>query len=271
MAVISQIFPSPRSTLGQEIVVANDAAYATALGQVSGIASTFIHGANPSAPNGTQVDIWPNGGTLTWPQAATQMDVVSSSVNDDGNPTTSTGAQTVVIEGLNSSFAEISETVTLNGTTLVTTTASFLRINSMYVATSGTYHGSNAGTITARVTGGGAVQATIAIGLGQSQKSHYTVPAGKTALWVRSAASVDSTKSARITFWQYQNADDVTQPYGGGARIVHRSQGLSGTNNIVLRAFPPAFPAKTDLWWTVTATAAATPVSVNYDLLITTS
>lgn len=257
----------PRSTTGQEIVVANEIAFAAASGQITGLSPQHKFGRNPTAPNGTEADVWAQGGSLTWLTTASAMDVVSSDTNDDGNPTTNTGAQTVTIEGLDASFDELSETVTLNGTTNVTTAGSFIRINRAFVATTGTYHGNNAGTITVRVTGGGAIQANIAAGVGQTQKSQFTIPNGKTGFLVRMQASVDSSKSAAMFMWQYQNADDVTQPYTGARRLIHEIAGLAGDTEITMRAFP-VFPEKTDLWWTVIAGANSTDVQVDYDLAI---
>jgi hypothetical protein len=82
----------------------------------------------------------------------------------------------MTIEGLDSDYLEISETVSLDGTVAVTTTASFFRINRMYCVTAGT-GGINAGNITATI--GGNAQAYIEAGEGQTQQTHYTVPAGK--------------------------------------------------------------------------------------------
>ena len=65
--------------------------------------------------------IWSVGGTYTFPSTATALTVVSSSANDDGNPV-GTGARTVTIEGLDANYLPVSETVTMNGTTDVTTT-----------------------------------------------------------------------------------------------------------------------------------------------------
>lgn len=255
------------STAGQEIVVANEIALAAAAGQITGLAPQHKFGRNPAAPNGTEVDIWAQGGTMTWLSTAAQMDVVSDSVNDDGDPTTNTGAHTLTIQGLDSNFDELEETVTLNGTTNVTTTGSFIRINRAFVASGGTYHGFNDGIITIRVTGGGAVQAAIAAGISQTQKTQFTVPNGKTAFWISYDAHVDSTKGGQICFYQYMNGDDVTQPYTGSRRLIFEIPNLSGSHTMSLRAFP-SFAAKTDLWWTVNANAASTDVSVSYDLAI---
>jgi hypothetical protein len=255
----------PQSTVGQPIIVANEIAFAAAAGEITGLVPLHKFGHNPASGNGTEDDIWAQGGNLTWLTAAAQMDVVSTSTDDDGDPTTNTGAQTIRIEYLDSSFAEQTEDVTLDGTTIATTVASMLRINRAYVLTSGTYHGTNLGTITIRVTGGGAIQANIPVGIGQTQKSHFTIPAGMTGYFVRLSVDLDASKAGDFSFYQYQNADDITQPFGGCRRIVHHVPGVAGNHAEIFRAFP-AFPEKTDLWWTCKANAASTNVAVDYDL-----
>lgn len=256
----------PQSTVGQKIIVANEIGFAAAAGQVTGLAPVYVSAYNLSAGT-SEEDVWFNGGTITWLTAAVQMDVVSSDVNDDGNPTTNTGAQTIRIEYLDSNFDEQTEDVTLNGTGTVTTTASMLRINRAYVLTAGTYHGTNVGNITIRVTGGGALQANIEAGAGTTQKSHYTVPNGKAAYLIRFDLNVDSTKTTNFRMWALENADDITQPYTGAKQLIHRVTGISGTHSETLRSFP-RFPAKTDIWWTSEAGAASTDLEVDYDLAL---
>lgn len=123
----------------------------------------------------TAEDLTQAGGVMVWPSAAATVSVVSTSTADD---TGGTGAITVLLEGLDASYLEISETVTLDGTTPVVTTQSFLRVNSAGVATAGTGE-ANAGDISCSI--GGNVQRFIATGDGLCHCSQYTVPAGYTA------------------------------------------------------------------------------------------
>jgi hypothetical protein len=58
-------------------------------------------------------------GDLSYAAAALQMTVSSSSASDTS---AGTGARTVLITGLNANYAVISESVTMNGQTAVTTT-----------------------------------------------------------------------------------------------------------------------------------------------------
>jgi hypothetical protein len=120
-------------------------------------------------------------GNLSYPAAALQMTVSSADADDTS---AGTGARTVLITGLDANYAVISETVTMNGQTAVTTTNSFLRINSMLVTTAGTslanegiiYIGS--GVVTAGVPA--TIYNVIAVGFNNATSSQYTVPAGYT-------------------------------------------------------------------------------------------
>jgi len=125
--------------------------------------------------------VWPYTGILPLPAAALQMKVSSSSANDTSN---GTGARTVFLEGLDASYEEISETITLNGQTEVLTTQSFLHINNAYVATAGSglsaagdiYFGT--GTVTAGVPA--TVYDLIKFDYNQRITGSYTIPVGFT-------------------------------------------------------------------------------------------
>lgn len=121
-------------------------------------------------------DVWQQGGTEVYLSSAETMNIVSTDAADDGDPA-GTGAQTVRIYGLDNNYDMIDETVTMNGTTNVLTTNSYLRVYRMIVTAAGS-GGINAGDITATASSAGTVHAKIAIGDNQTLKSQYTVPNG---------------------------------------------------------------------------------------------
>jgi hypothetical protein len=128
--------------------------------------------------------IWSEGGLYSYLTAATVLKVSSSSTNDTS---AGTGARTVTLFGLDANYAEISETVTLNGQTAVNTTQSFLRIYRLVVHSAGT-GGQNAGIIyagTGTVTSGVPANVYASIngvtGSNQSLMALWTVPADHTA------------------------------------------------------------------------------------------
>jgi hypothetical protein len=149
-------------------------------GNVSGHEAWSKIGFNDDVDNATE-DLWPYGGLYTFPAAATKMDLVSSDNNDGktGAPT-STGARTVKIYGLLSDYSSASETITLDGTTPVTTTNTYLRINNMRVMTAGT-GGVPIGNLTLSETGGTTYRyGYIRAGFTRQRQMIYTVPLGKT-------------------------------------------------------------------------------------------
>lgn len=102
------------------------------------------------------------GGIYTFPASAVQMSLVSTSASD---------TMSVQISGLDASRNRITETIALTGTTSVTTTQSFLRINDARITS-----GSNVGDIT--ISNAGTTYAYIEAGYGVHQAAIYSVPSG---------------------------------------------------------------------------------------------
>jgi hypothetical protein len=149
-------------------------------GQISWHQSVVIFGYN-SDVDGSVETVWPHGGILTFPSAAIQLSVSSSSADDTSS---GTGARTVYLEGLDANYNVISEIVTLTGQTAVTTTKSYIHINNCYVASAGSGN-SAAGTIyfgTGVVTAGvpATVYDVIQFDYNSRITGSYTIPAGYT-------------------------------------------------------------------------------------------
>ena len=104
--------------------------------------------------------IWNDGGQYVHPSAAVQMSCVSTSASD---------TMAILVSGLDADYETIAEIVQLNGTTPVTTTNSFYRINSATILS-----GSNVGDIT--ISESSIIYAYIEATLGTTQSCVYTVP-----------------------------------------------------------------------------------------------
>lgn len=149
------------------------------------------------------------GGNYAYPASAVTMTLVSSSASDT--------AVTIRVNGLGADFVLQYEDVVLNGTTGVTTTNTFLRINSME-----TYVGNAVGDVTA--SNGGTTYAKILAGNGNTQMSLYTVPAG-------------------YTFYQtYYQADTNTSVTSGAyvklrTRVIHNER----SGNVITQQNQTAF------------------------------
>ncbi len=234
-----------------------------------------VFGENP-AVSGTEEVIWESGGPYTgFITSAIQMEILSDDADDksDGN-----GARTVKIEYLDSTFAEQTETITMNGVTPVATTATdIIRVNKIEVVTAGVYAtstvniGANEGLITLRGVSDTPIMATISTGEGVSEMAVYTVPLGKTAYITRFQASLSETanESGTIKLFSRRDADDVSAPFT--PREIHvQEEDFSGQRNAEF-SFSIVFPAKTDIFWTAVRTGSQDAVvDLDFELLLVT-
>lgn len=158
-------------------------------GQISYHRAVTVFGYNPDLDQ-TEETVWPDGGLTPHPATAISMSVSSTSAADD---VSSTGARTLLIEGLDNDYREISEVVTLDGQTPVQTVKLFRRINFLSVVSTGTGL-ANAGTLyvgVGTVTAGvpATIYGIIAPGYNNSTTAHFTVPANFTAYLVQGLLS----------------------------------------------------------------------------------
>lgn len=147
------------------------------MSRIPGARRVIASGVNPDIDTATvPEDIWYAGGLYPLPLTAASLEVLSSSANDAA---AGTGMRTAVVSGLDINYAEISETVTLNGTNVIALSGSYLRINSFVIATAGSGR-VNAGIVTIREAGAGQTRAQMRAGYGIARQAVYTVPAGYT-------------------------------------------------------------------------------------------
>jgi len=174
-----------------------------AMGKVPGYSYINKFGHNPAVATGGE-DIWAGGGAYGfYPTTAQAMEIVSSEAADDGDPA-GTGARTVKVYGLDANWEEIDETVTLNGTTAVNLTNSYIRVYRAEVLTAGTAE-TNVGNISIRIQTGGTVGAYISAGDGQTQQAIFTIPAGKCGFFIKGYVGIaDSGKEAETAGFQWK-------------------------------------------------------------------
>ena len=222
-----------------------------AKGNVAGHSHINKFGHNPAAATGE--DIWGAGGTyLFYPTAAVDVDIISTSTADDDG---STGAIQVTVQGLDANWEDQTETVTMNGTGAVELTNTFIRLFRAFVLEAGTGN-TNAGDITvyARSTGSGVNAGDVGIfigtGGGQTQHAIYTVPAGKTAYFVKGYVGLSTptnTAEDGTFLWMMRlNTTGVN-----GAWLVQGEAGLISIGNsywIYEYGIPAGpIPGKTDI------------------------
>ena len=197
-----------------------------ARGQIDGHSTVNIYGYQ-SAVGTTFIPMWENATAYTYPVAATQMNLAGS-VGDTA---------TITINGLDANYAIISENVVLTGTTPVTTTKSYLRINSMNVAVGSATTPS--GVVTLKDLTNTTIYAQINAGVGRTQMAIYTVPAGYT--FFLSRIDINTSLNGN-NFATYQNK--TISPAG----VVQLTQQAPfAINYHTQRVMPRPFTEKTDV------------------------
>jgi hypothetical protein len=179
--------------------LAADFFFAIGLGEVADHDDIYVNGYNPTVGTTKEV-VTPSSvaGLFPFPSSIATLSVVSTDADDDGDPA-GTGARTALIEGLDDNYLEITDTITLNGTTPVNTNIQFFRVNRVEVITSGTSQ-SNEGIID--VKNGADILARINFtagqGEGRAQTGVYTVPAGHEFLLCRVFGSTVGGNNAHL-------------------------------------------------------------------------
>jgi len=168
-----------------------------ALGQVENTTAITKFGYNSAISTGTvPEDIWGQGDVWVAPTQARLHNIVSTDPNDANG---GTGANRVLINGINSIYQQQSEIVTMNGTSNVPTVNTYLFIHRMLVlanATTPSTGGINIGTITATAQTDATVTCSIEIGYAQSQFALYQVPVGYTVFVFKVRARINNNTAA---------------------------------------------------------------------------
>lgn len=184
--------------------------------------------------------VWDDGGAYVYPTSAVTLDVVSTSASD---------TMQVLIKGLDANYAEISETITLTGTTAVTTTTAFYRINSATILS-----GSNVGDIS--LSNGGTKYAFIGATIGTTQACIFTVPAGH-SLYLFRIDVVSATASGS----QYVIFRNVARTSTG--RILRVAEGTMASSQVSFdRQVPFKIAEKTDFHFEARSSASTNEVAI---------
>lgn len=206
-----------------------------AMGNVYGASLVNLYGYQPNV-DGTWIPVWENPTVYTYPpNGGTTMLLYSSSASDTN--------VTVLIEGLDANFAILNETLVLtNGTTGVSTANSYRRINNVRVIGAvnavGILRLSSADKVT--------TYAQINVGVGKTQWSMYTVPAGYTFFLNRVTAAASATNAAKVLGYRnYQiSANGLTT-------LLLQSPWIDTYET--QRVIPNPYPEKTSVQWQVTS------------------
>lgn len=209
------------------------------------------------------------------PTSATALEVLSDD-NDDGLGGSGGGARQVTIMGLNSSWEEVTQTITLDGTNAVALTTNLVRLYRWYVSSSGNYadqtSGSHTGTLTIRESGGGAIWSQIDstdFPLGQSLIGAYTIPSGKTGYIFGYNVKADANKSVDIIFFSREAANDTSDPYSGIMRAKEYLVGIEAGINVSSKVpIVSNLTGPCDIGFLAKISTGTAEIAVDFDVLL---
>ena len=232
----------------------------TALGNIPNSELVRVFGHNTDIDAGNTEDVWDAGGSYEgFLDIASTVSIVSTSTNDTE---VGSGARTATIQGLNSDYEEITEIVTLNGTTPVITSLNYLRVFKIVVSTAGVSQ-ANLGNITATV--GGSLVGFINAGYNTTHQSFYTVPANKTAILFHFFSMISPTPTA----FGEKYGQLIFQLREFGGIFLTRSVILINSNNSPTElSVTSTFNEKSDLRWQFASDTSNTFVGVSYRMYL---
>lgn len=234
------------------------------LGNITGAWAVNKFGRTPSAPNGSWGLVSELGGTGPVRLSA-HSTVKIKSGGDAADTAAGTGARSVTVQGIDSTQAEVSETITTAGASESSaTTASFWRVHRAWVETAGTGY-TNAADIVIETSGSTDDLITVSAGEGQSQHACFTIPAGKQGLLTSLEVAVDGTKSADIRLMSQLEATTTAAPFKA-KRLKHYLDGVSGT--IQVENVDLLLPALADVWIEANGGGSGVEVSASFEILI---
>jgi len=208
-------------------------------GQIQGHRAVFRSAYSTQITASQNYAVWNRAANYSFPSVASTMTLSSSATGDT--------TQSVLISGLDSTYTEISEVLTLNGQTPVTSTNSFFRVNDMLVLvdspTGNLYFGT--GTVTAGVPAN--VYGFISAGDNSMMCGTYTVPAGYTLYILGGSLNCSLSNQNKLVTINFSTS--VAGVRYSAAKIIS-----SGGYQHYPYTPPLAVPEKSDLLDTATTT-----------------
>ena len=180
--------------------------------------------------------VWDKGGSYTFPSSAGQITVASSSNIDSSS---GSGGRTLYIQGLDSNYDPITETITLNGTSNVTTTQEFFRVNFAYLVTTGS-SGYNAGVIEGTL--GGDTVVYIPAEKSRSCIAVLSIPRNHKYLLYNMAFTLDRQANASVNVELYMYNEYGTRFYVDTVQVHSHNSPVT-----IMYNTPIIVPGKTDM------------------------
>jgi hypothetical protein len=252
---------------GQPIIRTTGSSYEWSInisaGSLSGVGYIEKFGMNVDVDSNKET-IWDGGGIYSYIASPETVAITSSQTSKDN--ATGTGARTVEIQGLNSAYEVVTETLTVGGSA---GTETFVRVFRAKVVTAGA-NGVNEGTISVTSQSTSTVLAQIGIdgsgsnaaGRGQTFMALYTVPAGKTAYLTQWTVGAGKQNTDAVAFI-------LARPFdGNGAWNSKDIITVSATTYSKDYKIPLQFTEKTDIEVRAYSTTNNSLVSSTFNLIL---
>ena len=224
-----------------------------AKGDITGHSFISKFGQNSDIGTGAYEDIWDGGGTYTWPSDGTApITHIYSTIAE---------TQDIEVQGLDINGDQVTQTITLTGTTVAPLTTALWRIFRMKNV--GTVD--NAGTIHASDSGKVVSYAQMAPGNNQTLMALYTIPNGKTAYMYRGGASIVGTNRAYSI-----DGKMCMREYGGVCQLKHTFGASTDGSSTFQHEYPFPLPisGKTDIIVSAISSASGGVLNTTFDLLL---
>ena len=255
---------SINSSGSTNMTVQNNYLMDVATGDVSGSSIVFVQGYNPTLTTSWR-HLWYEGvNNYNFLQAASTVRIKSGGNSND--TLAGSGARSVTISGLDENWDLVSETINTNGASASSATSTtFIRVNSAYVATVGTYSDRNTGDITIETTGG-VILAIIPARYSISSSSIYTVPRNYRAHVIYYSISPHTSGACDVQFRYRTNADDVVVPVSP-IITIHEIFDVNDEFHEQFHSLP-AISGKTDLLVRAKFQSGSGTIACNYMILL---
>lgn len=232
------------------------------VGVQPGLTGVNLEGTN-GAVTTTFEPVWPESNTYAFLTTNASSPTISSA---DANDTSAgTGARTVTVTCVDSTYTVTTGTYSMNGQTGVSVTQNCMSVNKLEVATAGS-GGKNAGIVyvgTGSVTAGkpAVVHGLIPANNNLSSSFIYTVPANKTLLCAQWYASSRNTTSGG-----HEMVIDVS--VNGGLTKRRYLPGFVNSSEMFMSDYLVAFAPKSQIMAQILASAGTGPVYANANCIL---
>ena len=211
------------------------------------------------------------GGIYQAPQVsgAVALRIKAGDANDSS---AGTGARKILVQGLDETGAEVTESLNTNGASSGSVgSVTFMRVYRSYVEESGTYAtGASQSHAASIIIESAAAAEWLTIDVtdvarSQSQIGNYTVPLGKEAYVFEYSLTTDSNKAVDFLFFKRENILQTSAPYSA-KRVVREHVGIQGHYDGTFKG-GQKFDELTDIGWMVKSASAAI-ATVDFEIVL---